>query len=309
MVESYKPLPPLPGSELPPKYSRAPPPLLQSLSLPRVQLTAPRRFLPGGYDDPPPFSESSDSIFNPPDYTAFDDTINSFELLAPLIHTRNNDSETRPRYQLFQEFTKSGKPWRLKIRRLLPTESRRLSVPNASTSKARVVDYDDDTTLYIIEDLGALNPFKGQSVEIRGRRAKTLPGLIKLRDGGGNVGNCEFWHMTRNAANNSLKKENEKKMQKYGYHADDEWKKKKLFSSNSRLGRASVDWKNEEGKIVATEDGNAFDVMNGVDQRTKDALITCFIARRWASKRLNWSSARRVNHESLELIRAVTTNN
>jgi hypothetical protein len=309
MVEFYQPLPPLPGSERPPEYSRAPP-LSHSLSSPQVQLTALQRFLPGDCDDPPPFLEPTEAIFTPPEYTAFDENISLFELLVPLIYTRDNYGEKRPRYQLFQEFTKSGKPWRLKIRRLLPTESRRLSVPNASSSKAQFVDYDDDTTLYAMEDVGALNIFKGQSVEIRGRRAKTLPGLIKFHNGGGASRRCEFWHMTKNAANDSLKKENEKKIQKYGYHADDEWKKKLLFSSSSRLGRTGkVDWKNEEGKTVATEDGNTFDIMSDVDQRTKDALITCFVARRWAFGRLSWTTARTAKYGSLELTRAVTTNN
>jgi hypothetical protein len=311
MVERYKPLPPRPGSDLPPPYSRAPPPPSPSLLYPRVQPTASRRFLPGDDDDPPPFPASSDSVFKLPQYTAFDETISSFQLMIPLIYTRNSDGKKQPRYQLFQELTKSGKPWRLKIRRLLPTESRRLSLPNTSSSKAEVVDYDDDTTLYIIENQGALNPFKGQSVEIRGRRAKTLPGLIKLHEGAGAAANCEFWHMTRNAANDSLRKENEKKMLKYGYHADDEWKKKKLFSSNLLLGGCGkIDWKNDEGKVVATEYGNDFEVMDGVDQRTRDALVTCFVARRWASGSLNWSRVKtRANDESLELVRAVTTNN
>jgi hypothetical protein len=172
----------------------------------------------------------------------------------------------------------------LKIRRLLPTESRRLSLPRASPPKARVVDFDEDTTLYIVENAGALNPFKGQSVEIRGRRAKTLPGIIRFQSRAGYAtGSCEFWHMTKYAANSNVSKENEKKMQKYGYNPDNEWKKKKLFNSSPGLGRADkVDWKNEEGKIVATEDGNAFDVMKGVDEKTKDVLITCFVARKWA---------------------------
>lgn len=306
MVESHRPLPPLPTYELPPAYSRAPT-LAQSLSYPQVQLNA-SQGLPLDDFEPPILVEPNNPV---PEYTAFDETLGSFELRVPLINARNNNGETRPRYQFSQELTKSGKPWRLKIRRVLPTESRRLSIPNASsTSKARVVEYDDDTTLYIVEDQGALNPFKGPSVEIRGRRAKTLPGIIKMHSGGRQAGSCEFWHMTKSLANDSLKKENEKKMQKYGYQANDEWNKKKLFSTDSRLGRASkVGWKNKEGKVVAIEDGDAFQVMIGVDQRMKDALVTCFVARRWASGKLSWTNATTVGYENPLLARAVTISN
>lgn len=276
MVENHNRIPPLPVYELPPAYSRSPPLLPQSLA-------TSRRLLPGSSGGhPPAFSGLENGA---PKYTAFDETIGAFELDVPLILARNSDGATRPRYHLSQEFTKSSKPWRLKIRRLLPTESRHLSIPNTSSSRTRVIDYDDDTTLYIIEDQGALNPFKRRSVEIRGRRAKTISGIIKLQSGGRSAGSCDFWHMTRNAAKNSSRVE---KMQKYGYHADDEWEKKKLYSSNSRLGTAKeIVWKNEHGKIVANEDGDAFEVMRDVDQKTKDALVTCFVARRWASGKLS----------------------
>ncbi|TID26729.1 fumarylacetoacetate hydrolase [Venturia nashicola] len=301
MVESGKPLLQLPAYEHPPAYSRAPSLLAQSFCFSQIQPHASQGFLPGGYV----------SVNPAPEYTAFDETLGSFELRLPLIHVRNNHGETRPRYQLSQELTKSGKPWRLKIRRVLPTESRHLSSPpNASSSKARIVEYDDDTTLYLVEDHGALNKFKSRSVEIRGRRAKTLPGIIKVQSGGRFTGSCDFLHMTKSLAKNSLKQETEERIQKYGYHANDDWEKKKLFSTTSRLGRESkLGWKDGTGKIVATERGDVFEVMSGVDQKTKDALVTCFVAQRWASGKLRWNEATTMSCEAPELIRAVTRRN
>lgn len=281
----------LPAYELPPAYSRAPSLLVHSLSHPQVEINLSQGVLPNNYD---PENAAA------PEYTAFDETLGSFEFRLPLIYARNNNGETRPRYHLSQELTKSGKPWRLKIRRVLPTESRHLSSASYTPpSKARVIEYDDDTTLYIVEDRGALNMFKSRSVEIRGRRANTLPGIVKIHSGGRFAGSCEFWHMTKNSAKNNLKKENEERIQKYGYHVTDEWRKKKLFSTNSRLGRASKNgWKDEEGKIVANECGDMFEVVSGVDQRTKDALVTCFVAQRWASGKLRWTNTTTMEYES-----------
>lgn len=278
MVESHKPVPQLPAYELPPAYSRAPSLLAQSLSYLQVQLHLSQGFLPGSqFPDNPA-----------PGYTAFDETLGSFELRLPLIHARNDNGEIRARYQLSQELTKSGKPFRLKIRRVLPTESRLItSARNTSSSKAGLVEYDDDTTLYLIEDQGALTKFKSQSVAIIGRRARTLPGIIKIQSGGGFAGSCNFWHMTKSPAKNSLKESHDEKTQRRGYHPNDEWQKKKLFSTNSRLGKGGqLSWKDGGGKIVATECGDMFDVMSGVDQRTKDALVACFVAQRWASGKL-----------------------
>jgi hypothetical protein len=159
----------------------------------------------------------------------------------------------------------------------------------------------------MIEDVGAVNPFKRHWVEIRGRRAKTLPGHIQFRYSGGDSGNCTFWHMTRNPANDSLKKENEKKMKKYGYRADDEWNRKKLFGCSLKLRGllrrpTVIEWVDDEGKIVATEEGDMFNVVNEVDQNMRDALITCWTARRWKAGAMNWQRG------EMDLARAKTLN-
>jgi hypothetical protein len=105
---------------------------------------------------------------------------------------------------------------------------------------------------------------------------------------------CEFWHLTRNPAGDSLKKENERRMHKYGYRSDDEWNKKLLFSAVTRIRHDTVEWRNESGILIATESGaSGFDVADEVDKKTRDALITCWVARRWGNGNLAWDTHER----------------
>jgi hypothetical protein len=285
-------------ADLPPQYERLTPlthQLEHSASSPQSAQPGRLRFLPGDEEDEecPVFPDDTDAPL-PPAYTAFDETINSFILEAPLIHTVDNNS-SRPRYQLSQEFSRSGKLYRLRIRRLLPTESRRLSVP--ATSKARSVEFDDDTTLYAITNLRGLSIFKSQNIEIRGRRANTLPGHISLRDVDGK---WEFSHVTRNPAGDALKKQNERKMQKYGYRPTDEWNTKGLFLAVARSSDGKIDWQDEKGQVVAVEAPGRFDITKEVDQRTRDTLVTCWIARRWSGGNFPWTK------QDSDLARAVS---
>jgi len=110
--------------------------------------------------------------------------------------------------------------------------------------------------------------------------------------------------VTRNSANDSLKKENERKMQKYGYRADDEWDKKLLFSTSMRLRQGGkIDWRDGQGDIIAAEQSDTFRIVKEVDQVTRDALVTCWVARRWAAGSLSWTA-----NGSHNLARAVTLN-
>jgi hypothetical protein len=268
----------------PPKYSPPATPLTHAVFHPQASFPTRPRFLPGdgdeGEEEECPSFPGDASAPLPPTYSAFDDTINSFTLREPLVFTVGN-SEPRPRYQLSEERSRSGKPYRVRIRRLLPTESRRLSLPICDIAKRRV-DFDDDTTLYTITNLGALSIFKGQNIEMRGRRANTLPGYISFKENG------EFWHITRNPAGDALKKENEKKMKKYGYRSDDEWNRKLLFRATVCPGEAKYDWRDGAGQVIAHEIDRSFDIASVVDQRTKDTLVTCWVARRWGAGGGSW---------------------
>jgi hypothetical protein len=275
--------------DLPPAYSRPVPllhtrlaPLAHSVTYPQSAPPSRIRFLPEDGLECNPVQDHIDAP--PPSYSAFDESLCCFALRAPLIYTLASGS-IRPRYQLSQEHSRSGIQYRLRIRRLLPTESRRLSIP--TPGRPCKIDFDEDTTLYLIENLGAFSVFKGQRIEIRGRKAKTLPGHITLNE---EDGKWEFWHLTRNPAGDSLKKENERKMQKYGYRSDDEWNKNLLFRADACPRDGKVDWRDADGKTIATEIDGKFDIATHVDQKTKDALVTCFVARRWATRSLIWDT-------------------
>ena len=226
----------------------------------------------------------------PPAYTAFDDSITSFSLSAPLIHTISADQTLRPRYQLSQQLTKSGKLWRLLVRRLLPSESRRLAIPG------RNVRFDKDALLYLIENIGGLGQFGLSSmdkcrVQIRGRKAGTLRGYIEMsQQSGRDRETCVFRHCVKSVKNDALREENQKKIQKYGYHADDEWEKKILFSTRG-VKEGVVEWTGEMGEVMASENGDVLNIEAKVTERIRDTLVTCWAAKRWAALTLSWEDS------------------
>ncbi|KAJ9654338.1 hypothetical protein H2201_009017 [Coniosporium apollinis] len=279
-------------------------------------------------------AEASDAPNDlPPTYTPLDDNATTFALHAPLIYTTSSSSHT-PRYQLSVLTTKSGKPYQLRIRRLLATESRRLSLarsysapgyvesatpisPTSSGSplspvspvspgpsrgsiggrRDSAVAYDNDGTLYEAKNVSALGGWAGAGgaagIEIRGCRASTLPGLVRLEKGSSLTAGkwWKFWHLTRNKANDSLREENEKKMQKYGYHADEEWNRQVLFRANAKLGRKDVEWCGGDGRVVAVESGEAFRILGQLDGLMRDLLVACWAARCWSSGEMKWGGA------------------
>lgn len=237
-------------------------------------------------DERPPAYE----VATPPGYTPLDENILTYSLCAPII-----SAGTSVRYHLHLKRTRTGKPSQICIRRLMPTESRRLSrttsIGSASSIASSVGDYDDDATMYTITKLylfwGGEAPF-----EIKGQRASTLPGNVRLERSDRLSGRTwSFHHHTRNPTNDMLKPENAKKMQKHGYHPDDEWSKTLLFTaSGNRDKRLQVSWKNARDQVVATETEDALAFHTVLEPKLKDLLVTCWIARAWFSGALRWQN-------------------
>lgn len=233
------------------------------------------RFVPGVEEEEeavlPLTPQLSPDAELPPAYTAHNENVTAFSLEFPFIYATS--PALVPRYQLCAEFSRTGRPQKLQIRRLLITESRRLSSASrrlstisAGSSKSKAsdsagVEYDDDTTLYVI-----------QNEMIRGRRARTLPGHVKIDRG---LGKCQFWHMTRNEAGDSLRKENEKKIQKHGYHSKDEWNKNLLYEVQKSK------WKTADGSDVAQERSDSLEIVKTIDITERDMLVTCWVSKRW----------------------------
>jgi hypothetical protein len=305
-----------PNHDPPPAYTRKP-----SLLEPVIPIASPpgpaqhRRFLPGDDDEnaliSPPLSPDAEL---PPVYTPLDETVAAFVLQPPFIYAKG--SSVFPRYQLLIEYTRSGKPFRLRIRRLLGSESRRLSLVGTrrddSAGKSKdTVPYDDDMTMYIIENVSGLSMFSasaGSNLDIRGRQARTLDGYVRLQNERG--GKARFTHVTRNVKGDALREENEKKMHKWGYKPDDEVNKALLFSvhaeSLSLMSKnRKFEWRNGDEEVVATEwsDGS-LEIVKEMDRKNRDILVTCWTAKCWANNSVSWRGDKALE---LPLRRAATT--
>lgn len=127
--------------------------------------------------------------------------------------------------------------------------------------------------------------------EMRGHRSSTLAGVLKIESGSGFLKGkwTKIWQLTKNRRRDSLLADNDARMQKYGYHADDEWDKRLLF-----LVRKGC-WQDGSGKDVAVEgegEGEAamLEVLPNVnlEGRQMDLLVSCWVMRNWCVNGLRW---------------------
>jgi hypothetical protein len=281
----------------------------------------------------------------PPSYARSDPAAQVYAYRPPLIcsatisATQGPDPDPdsfMPRYQLMQELTaKSGKPWKLHIRPLVPSEIRCLSfaalaIPSYETTlssevtssspptspvsptspkRAELVPFDDDTTLYTTTSRG---PFEIASP--RPLSARVFSGSIRVESVGGGLKSkpglspsgilARFWHVTRNEAMDSLRPENRERMEKRGYHAEDELKERLLFEVARMPGKgrrmslgwgfnggaqAKYEWRDVDGQLVGEESERTSWLRlvdgEGMGVKIREALITCWAARCWASGR------------------------
>lgn len=221
----------------------------------------------------------------PPLYSLHDTQAQSFSLRGSLIYSES--PSYTPRFQLSQRLTKTGKPYQLRVRRLLTSESRRLSLPangkGKGKEKQRVLDYDDETTMYIITNPSILSGLKG-AVEIKGCRSSCVRGAVHMEVGTRLKGKVfKFVHVTRNATADYLLEENEKRMQKYGYRASEEWNRELLFTL--KPDRKGLRWIHADGRVIAIDDEDGFRLQGNetgeVERQMRDLLVTCWTAKNW----------------------------
>jgi len=101
--------------------------------------------------------------------------------------------------------------------------------------------------------------------------------------------------IARNPAGDAMRAENGKKMQKFGYRPAGEWNRNMLLSAVSGLssrGRGVV-WRDRSGEAVATETDGTLHIENKVEQRLRDALITCWVAKQWGTGDMKWEEPER----------------
>ncbi|KZL82798.1 fumarylacetoacetate hydrolase [Colletotrichum incanum] len=228
--------------------------------------------------------EQPSSEETPPEYTRQDPNDNYYALQAPLVLSAATATGALvPRYHLSQLRSSTNQPYKLSMRRLTTNESRRLSLPDRRPKK---VDYDDDLTLYLIVNTHALFPWSLPEIEIRGCKARTLQGHVELKK---TTTAHQFWHITRNVTNDMLRPENERRLAKYGYHADEELSRELLFVAESvALLSKNKRWKDGDGVCVAEETAGTLSLVVDLTPQRKDALLACWAARCWLSGSLNW---------------------
>jgi len=215
----------------------------------------------------------------PPSYTPFDERARVFSLCNNIVNIVSADRAEKPRYQLRQQRAKSGRLWRLQIRRLLPSESRRLSMSGGS------VDFDLDTILYDAENLAALYALRNRmEVQIKGRKAGTLQGHIEVRDRGRD--GYEFLQCTRPSSKHWSRAENLKKMNRWGWRADDELQKTSLLTCRSAGRKGNAEWRHKDEitdvvGIIAVEKEGELVMQKDVADKLKDALVTCWATKHW----------------------------
>lgn len=220
---------------------------------------------------------------DPPDYTVLDNNALTYHLRPPIIL-----GGASVRYHFKVNRTQNGKPFQLCVRRLMPTESRRLSKIISTTGVAGLASnmetYDDDATMYQITKLTTLWVIGEAPMEIKGCRASTLPGTISVeRESGLRSSKTNFIHVKRNHANDMLKPENSKKMEKHGYHPSDEWTRELLFTAKAveRGNKSHAVWTSRDRTEVAHEEGAFLTFAEKLDSATRDLLVVLWVARHW----------------------------
>lgn len=168
----------------------------------------------------------------------------------------------------------------------------------SSLCRVPSIEYDADATMYTITRLGVLGVGGvggrvGEApLEIKGWRASTLPGSVHMVVQGRR---CCFFHRMRNPANDMLRPENRRKMEKHGYHGEQEWTRTLLFAA-TRGGRGEdgrklqAEWRDAEDKMVAREGDEAIAFEKILDPKLRDLLVSCWIARSWQAGTLKWES-------------------
>lgn len=296
-------------TDLPPAYERHRSdslviPASSSSDAPRIPIPIPADVLGEILSHPGPKTPGPDEAQSPPDYARQDPDVRCFSLqapfisAAPLLPSSTASCSSVPRYQLAQLRSSLGKPYKLSLRRLTTTESRRASLALSSsssssfdsrrTSRHERVDFDDDLAVYEVSNTDALHRFSSTTnVHIRGCKARTLRGHIELADLSKRTGACRFWHLRRK--DDAAIDASQGKMRKWGYKAEDEWNKDLLFVAGTESAKSpGRPWKDGVGKLVAVESGSDLEFVGSVGQREKEALLACWATRRWVLNQLEW---------------------
>lgn len=195
-------------------------------------------------------------------------------------------------YHVVTHNTKTGQPHQLQISRLLPSETRRLSVAAANNNSGSSTDpfirYDDDLTLYFGQKINV--PFSIGTkplLIIRGQKRGTIQGSIVMEKSGRS--SYSFWHLIpiRRAQTQAENERMQALMHKRGYKDSDDWNKKLLLtvSETKMKGTDELEWTDELSKVVATEKESKLEITNQeTTSEKRDLVVACWACKNFVLK-------------------------
>lgn len=125
--------------------------------------------------------------------------------------------------------------------------------------------------------------FTVTKTEMKAHHELAERGRIELEYGIGLGGRwCRIYLISKSRVRDSLDPKNEARMQKYGYHAKEEWDRRLLYAVRGGI------WTSPEGKRIAQERNGEFRIEEMKEVKRKDFLISCWIMKIWRMDGLRW---------------------
>lgn len=141
------------------------------------------------------------------------------------------------------------------------------------------IKFDNDLTMYSMANTYALFPWSVPEIKMRGCKAHTSKGFVQLKR---TPTAHQFWRITKNVANDTLRLENRRKLEKYGWHANNEIARDLIFTAESvSLLSRDNKWKDGKGVHVVTETRGLLALSLDLVAQRKDALLACWAAKCW----------------------------
>jgi len=212
----------------------------------------------------------------------------TFRLEGSFIYATK--TQNIPRYQLQRDFDRDGSVSKLRIRAVHPRETRSCSAPTTHRARDQPMPYSSEETLYSIDE-----------VEMRGKKAGTLPGSIQMTSGESLWGGqwTRIWHVTRCKARHHVCDyrgvcEPEKHLLycvKKGVWEDAEG----VVVAREETGREGLGAANACSSLVRTEfEMNSRELALEITDETekdgdkRDLVMACWVMKLWMAEELRW---------------------
>lgn len=243
---------------------------------PRFPLVTARTFSTYNYDswsailrsqafEPPKYILSTE-LPPPPEYDTIGTTASNFRLNAPFVYA--SKTSNLPKYQIAQVLDRQGKPSKLKLRRLRPSETRACSVTALHTARVPKIHYDDEETIFTMSGSELSGP--------------GLAGIVRITSGrtlwGGSW--TKIWHFSRSISSRRESWSSTRRPRSF------ESEKILLYTiKNGVLEDADGTIVAREGKNNVLEIGERWANL----RERRDLLVGCWVLRMWGEGGLGWA--------------------